>query len=582
MPRQLITHPEATRDRSLGWLAVWWIETFVVQGPGDVEGEPIRHGDEFTGFLVDCYALGEDGRRLIDSAFFSRPKGCNKSGLAAELVLFEALGPCRFAGWAKGGEKYSFLGQTYTYAKGEPMGKPVKYPFVRIMATEDGQTGNVFDMVYNNLEDGPLSDFKAYGMRVNRAKIDLPFGGEIIPSTAGAASKDGGKETFVVFDESHLYITKGLKQMYSTVTRNLNKRKKIAETWALETTTMYLPGEDSIAEETYKYAQMIWESTRTLNAGEKRKVKVKRARLLFDHRWGEIKSEDMSDEEKLTQAIEDAYGEALEWNSQQGIVDDLFDPRRSETEARRYFLNTITGHEDAWLQPSEVDAVMAHGEDLSYDAVKDGKEGRSSVWATGGGKVRITLGFDGAITNDATALMGCRVSDGALFVVRIEEQPDGPEAKDWVVDFQAFDAAVSRAHADFEVVGFFADPPHWQDYVDKWNREWGDTYKVKAMGTSAIRWWTKRDIPMALALERLRQAVGFVAIKVENHPVLKRHLYNARVEERRGGTVIRKDTKNSVKKIDAAMGSTLAYEARAQFLAESPVEEPTFVPRRAR
>lgn len=578
MPRQLITNPEADRDRSLGWLAAWWIETFVVQGPGDVEGEPILHGDEFTGFIVDCYALDANGRRLIDSAFFSRPKGCNKSGLAAELVLFEALGPCRFAGWAKGGEEYTFLGKTYTYAKGEPMGKIVKYPFVRIMATEDGQTGNVFDMVYNNLEDGPLADFKAYGMRVNRAKIDLPFGGEIIPSTAGAASKDGGKETFVVFDESHLYTTKTLKQMYSTVTRNLNKRKKIAETWALETTTMYLPGEDSVAEDTYRYAQIIWEATRTLGEGEKRKAKVKRSRLLFDHRWGEITREDMSDEQKLMQAVEDAYGEALEWNSVEGIVDDLFDPRRSETEARRYFLNTITGHEDAWLQPSEVNAVLTEG--LSYDDVKDGDIGRNqSVWQ---GKVRITLGFDGAITNDATALIGCRVEDGALFVIRIEEQPDGPEAKDWVVNFQAFDAAVARAHEDFEVVGFFADPPHWQDYVDKWNREWGDSYEVKAMGTSAIRWWTKRDIPMSLALERLAQVIRFKAVKIQDHPVLKRHLYNARTDERRGGTVIRKDTKNSVKKIDGAMGATLAYEARALVLANAPVAEPTFVPRRAR
>lgn len=564
MPRQLIKAPGADRSRSLGFLATWWIESFVVQGPGDVEGQPIVHGDEFTGFIVDCYILDENGRRMHDSAFFSRPKGCNKSGVAAELVLFEALGPSRFAGWAKGGETYEFLGRVYTYQKGEPMGRPVKYPFVRIMATEDGQTGNTYDMVFNNLEDGPLSQLKAYGMRVNRAKIDLPFGGEIIPSTSGAASKDGGKETFVVFDETHLYNTKQLKQMYATVSRNLNKRKKQAEPWALETTTMYMPGEDSVAEDTYRYAQDIEESTRELLPGEKRKVKVKRARMLFDHRWGEI--EDLSDEEALEIAIEEAYGEALDWNSKQGIIDDLYDPRRTEEESRRYFLNALTAATGAWVSPSQMAAVTTPT--ISWKSIAPGE--------------KISLGFDGALTNDATALIGCRISDGALFYIKIEEKPDGPEAKDWIVDQLGFDARVHWAFNRWKVVAFFADPPHWQDYIDAWEKEWGEELHVKASPGSAIKWWTKRDIPMALALERLWQAISLKEIKIDAHPVLVRHFLNARVWDRRGGTVIGKETKNSVKKMDGAMAATLANEARAAYLLKGKVEKPAFVPRRVR
>lgn len=564
MPRQLIKAPGADRSRSLGFLATWWIETFVIQGPGDVEGEPIVHGDEFTGFIVDCYILDASGRRMHDSAFFSRPKGCNKSGLAAELILFEALGPCRFAGWAKGGETFEFLGHTYTYEKGEAMGKPVVYPFVRIMATEDGQTGNTYDMVYNNLEDGPLSELKAYGMRVNQAKIDLPSGGEIVPSTSGAASKDGGKETFVVFDETHLYNTKQLKQMYSTVSRNLNKRKKKAEPWALETTTMYLPGEESVAEDTYNYAQAIFEATKALEEGEARKVKVKRARLLFDHRWGEVV--DLSDEEALELAIEEAYGEALDWNSKQGIIDDLYDPRRTEEESRRYFLNALTEAHNAWVSPQLLARASEEGVPYKEIALKE----------------KIALGFDGALTRDATALIGCRISDGALFKIKIAERPDGPEAEGWVVDQVAFDAAVAKAFKDYKVVAFFADPPHWQDWIEKWERDFGDDLAVASSGTSKIKWWTKRDIQMALALERLYQAIALNQVKLDKDPVLIRHFLNARRWDRRGGTVIGKDTKNSVKKMDGAMAATLAYEARALYLAKAPVEKPTFVPRRIR
>lgn len=566
MPRELIKAPGADRSRSLGWLATWWIETFVIQGPGDVEGEPIVHGDEFTGFIVDAYCLDEDGRRMHDTAFFSRPKGCNKSGLAAELVLFEALGPCRFHGWAKGGETFEYLGHTYTYEKGEPMGRPVKYPFVRIMATEEGQTGNTFDMVYNNLEDGPLSELKAYGMRVNRAKIDLPMGGEIIPSTAGSASKDGGKETFVIFDESHLYNTKELRQMYSTVTRNLNKRKKIAETWALETTTMYLPGEESVAEATYHYAQQIKESTRELKEGERRKVKVRRTRLLFDHRWGEIV--DLNDEEALRIAIDDAYGEAMNWNSLQGIIDDLYDPRRTPEESRRYFLNALTEAHNAWVSPQLLSRASANG--VGIEDIAEGE--------------KIALGFDGALTRDATALMGCRISDGALFVVKIAERPDGPEAEGWIVDQVAFDAKVKWAFDRFKVVAFFADPPHWQDWLEKWEREFGESeLVVKATPGSYLKWWTKRDTQMSLALERLYEAISTDReVKLDKHPVFMRHMLNARRWERRGGTVIGKDTKNSTKKIDAAMAATLAYEARAIYLAKAPAEKQMFVPRRVR
>jgi hypothetical protein len=246
MPRTLVRAPAHDRKRSLGFLAVAWMEYFVVHGPGDVQGQPIVHGDEYTGFAVDAYALDERGRRLYDSAFLSRPKGCNKSGLGAEFALFEALGPCRFDGFAEGGEVYEDpwgLGFRYVYAAGEPMGRPVKVPFIRVMATEEDQAGNVYDTIFLNLTDDDALLSHIPGLGAFEARVLLPGGGEIVPSTTASASKDGGKETFVVFDETHLYTTSKLKLMYNTVTRNLRKRKKIAETWFLETTTMFAHGE---------------------------------------------------------------------------------------------------------------------------------------------------------------------------------------------------------------------------------------------------------------------------------------------------------------------------------------------------
>lgn len=554
MPRRHLRPKGYDRNRSLGWLAVWWIETFVVHGPGDVEGQPIIHNDEYTGFLLDAYLLHEKGRRMVDSAFLSRPKGANKSGLAAEIALFEALGPCRFAGWANGGEEYEFLGHTYTYQKGEPMGRPVTTPLIRIMATEEGQTGNVYDLCYENLlvDNGyPLADLNAYGMDVNRGLIRLPFGGEIMPSTTGSASKDGGKETFVVFDETHLYNTPGLRDMYKTVTRNLVKRKRMAEPWFIETTTMYSVGEDSIAEASYEYADLVEEG------------KTRRDKVLFDHRWGQI--EDLSDEEALRVALTEAYGGALDWMDMESLIDDIFDPRRSEVESRRYFLNTLTSASNAWLEHVELELVSGQRE-----VPKDGTE-------------EVVLGFDGALTRDATALVACRLSDGYIWPLKIEEQPDSAEAKDWVVDQEGFDAAVYQAHIDYKVRGFFADPPHWQDYLDKWEREFGETWIVSASTRgSKIKFWTARDTTMDRALERFHTNITTQRVVISTDKTLQRHILNARTQNRRGGTVITKETKNSPKKIDAAMAATLAHEARAVALNEEVEEEETWVPRRVR
>lgn len=84
MPRMLVrAHKDEDRLSSLGWLACAWMEHFVVHGPGDIQGEPVRHGDEYTGFIVDAYMVGENASNnhlLYDSAFLSRPKARPPAG----------------------------------------------------------------------------------------------------------------------------------------------------------------------------------------------------------------------------------------------------------------------------------------------------------------------------------------------------------------------------------------------------------------------------------------------------------------------------------------------------------------------
>lgn len=540
MPRDVIRAGGHDRSRSLGWLAIAWLEFFTVHGPGDVQGEPVELGDEYSGFVVDCYALDEDGRRLYDSVFLSRPKGCDKSGHAGRLALFEGLGPCRFAGWAKGGEVYRDpwgLGFEYEYAKGEPMGRPVTAPYIRCMATEEGQADNVYDTVYYNLTEGPLAEVE--GVDPGLTNTYLPGGGEITPSTASSASKDGGKETFVAFDETHLYNTPELRRMYGTVTRNLRKRKKIAETWYLEATTMFASGEQSIAEATYKLA------------GDIREGRATRERLLFDHRYGEC--EDLADEEALRAAIVEAFGDAAAFNDVDGVVNGFYDPRNATEDSRRYFLNAPSSTINAWI----TEPVWAGCFDIDA-SVADGDV--------------VVLGFDGSRrrakgVTDATALIACRVADGRLFELQVWEQPLGAAGQDWEVPRALVDGKVRWAFDTYAVVGFYADPSKWETYIAEWERDFGARLQVKASHEHPIEWWMNRRIPAARAFDQFLSAVAEKELRHDGSYSLHQHVINARRVVTPSGVLIAKEHPESDRKIDAAVAATLAWQARLDAVA---------------
>lgn len=551
MPRTLVRAETHDRARSLGWLALAWMEYFVVHGPGDVQGQPVQHGDEYSGFVADCYALTDRGRLLYDSAFLSRPKGCDKSGLGARFALFEAFGPCRFAGFAEGGEVYEDpwgLGFRYVYEPGEPMGRHVQTPYIRILATEEGQTGNVYDSIYYNLTDDDALLSMVPGLDAGLTRIFLPGGGEITPSTASSSAKDGGKETFVVFDETHLYNTPELRRMYETVTRNLRKRKRGAGTWYLETTTMFAQGQESVAESTYDFASKL---TEVDEDGSRRYPKL-RQRLLYDHRWGECK--DISREDSLRAAILEAFGEAIEWNDIDSIVDEFYDVRKKEADSRRYFLNARTSTADAWLKFEEWEAARAK----VPTSIADGEV--------------VTLGFDGSVREDSTALVVCRVSDGYLELVSVGdrvacwEKPEGAR-KDWQVDREEVSSTVDMAMQRWKVVGFYCDPAHWQDYVDRWTRAYGSRMRVKASAARPLEWWTNRPKAMVAALERFHEAVTGGQLTHDGGSTLTRHVLNARRRIGQAGLTISKEHPGSDRKIDAAMAATLAYECRSDAIA---------------
>jgi phage terminase large subunit-like protein len=500
---------------SLGYDLVDWIQAYECHGPGDVQGDPIVLDDEWFAFLIEAYRIDSvTGRRVFNEAVLSRPKGRAKSELAGFVGVGEAFGPVRFDGWD---------------AAGQPVGRPVRSPLLKCLATEESQAGNTFENIaFIAAEWGPDVHPEIYagvsGIRQYQSAtaLYLPHGGEIRACTAGNASKDGGKETWACADETHLYVLRELKSMFGTVSRNLGKRK-IAQPWLMQTTTMYRLGEQSVAEE-------------TLTAWRKGELP---ASTYVDHREpsGRVNSETLADRDYTLAQLREVYGPAAEWMDLERIYVDMRNPRVCEDDAQaaRYFLNRGIPAADGWI---DLEVVR--------------RQARTEVVEPG---TAIALGFDGSLNDDSTVLIGSRMSDGFLFPVGIWEKPTGRAGLLWEVPRSDVLATVREAFGRYTVVRMYADPHEWRSDVDSLSEELG----VERV----LSWETRRDVQMAAALDRLFVDLHAGTLWHSGDPRFVEHFGNA-YERRKGGhRLVRKEHDQSPRKIDSVVGAALAGEARA-------------------
>jgi phage terminase large subunit-like protein len=173
---------------------------------------------------------------------------------------------------------------------------------------------------------------------------------------------------------------------------------------------------------------------------------------------------------------------------------------------------------------------------------------------------RITIGFDGSRSGDATALVGCRLHDGLVQPLAVWEPPERSE-HEWEVHSGQVDAAIARTFEHYDVVRGYFDPPLWQTELEGWAREYGQP---------AITPWSTSTSRMIAAVERFRTDLVSSAFPHTDDVVLTQHVMNARMREVRGGYWLSKDRDAS--KIDAAVASVLAYEARCDAIAAGALE----------
>lgn len=568
---------------TLGFQIVHWAQTFLCHGPGDVEGDALHVDDEIALHVCWLYRLWPKGqrvmlgdrrllvggRRLARRGILSRPKGRAKSEIAAVIVCAEACGPVRFDHWAEPGER-SHWG--YEYLPGEPVGRPVKWPFIRIMATEEGQSGNTYDNVPVMLSHPPF--VRVYGrLDIGRSKqtstrVNLPRGGVIVPSTASNASKDGGKESASVFDETHLYVSRELRGMHRTVSRNTAKRKD-AEPLNYETTTAFEIGEGSIAETAHRrYAARDPDDV------------LRRYGVLYDHRQAPAVPGWYADESRdgeLVEALRDGYGEFADVMDLRRVLAEMRDEDATEQEGNRYFLNIPSAAASKWCAAATFDGCPEPARPLA-----DGDQ--------------VALGFDGSESDDSTVLFACRLEDGALFCLGVWERT----GEGWRVPRGEVDAAFRDAMRRYDVARAECDRPYFENEVDTWHADFGahPTYRERVFNFP-----TKSEARMAPALRRLltamegrrvpidragelgaRQVPG-ISGRTVGHAI-REHFLNAhkrtsniKLEDGTRAVVVSKETAGSARKIDSVPAAALAYEARGNAIAAGamrPKRKPAF------
>lgn len=539
---------------SLGPAILEWIGENLIVPDGPGAGQPLWFTEEQAAFVIRLYAIDPTwtgpalqggalrNGRTVRRAVLSRPKGWGKSPLVAALCITEALADVVPDGWD---------------ADGEPVARPWHSlgfkPKTQVVAVSEDQTANTWEPILEMCREGPVA--RHYAIDALETFVSVP-NGRIDFTTSSARSREGFRLVFAAMDQTESWVPSiGGPKLASTIRRNLTKTSGCS----IETPNAFIDGEGSVAEASHKAATLQLEGKLKHDTG-----------ILLDHREAPPDT-DPSDEQSLRAGLAIAYGDSR-WVDLNRVVKDYYDPDTEPSDARRFFLNQVWSAGDAWLTAPEWRGCL-------------------DVEKVVGDREPITLGFDGSRkrakgVTDATALIGCRVSDGHLFELRVWEQPTGPAGVDWEVPTDEVLAEVDQVFARRNVVGFYCDPAMWETHVAAWEAKYHKRLKVKATQQHPCHWWMTggRSVLIVRALLQFHSAVVDRELTHDGASALTRHILAARNVKGRNGSGIAKEHPDSARKIDAAVAAVLAFQARHDAIATGIGVKKTagFSPRRIR
>lgn len=506
---------------TLGWLVYDWIVSNCVVPDGEMRGDPFVPSEAQTEFLLNYYMLHEDADKRVASderqrpsrafvfprgGLLVQPQKAGKSPFAAAVALAEAAGPVRFSGWS---------------ADGQPVGVSWPTPLVVITAQSEDQASNVWDALLPMVELSSLHfDIPDTGI----TRINLPDGGEIVPVTASAKSRQGARATFVVQDEVQSWDrqNKGIKladTQYRSLAGMGGRFMQICNAWD--------PAEDTVAQQTWERGVGVYKQMSEAGPGNIRNARELDRMLKRVYKGsGHVDLERIKDE--IAQYIKDG----------------------ATANAERYFLNRIVPAED-----HAFDVQRWRG--LAKEGYRPDKG------------AQIVVGVDGARYRDALAMIATEIATGFQWPLSIMERPENA-ADDYEHDFNEADGVLIDAMNDYDVWRVYVDPgsqyANIQPLMERWQGRWGDK--------RVIEWLMNRPRAACYMIRNYASAIQTGDVAHDGDPTFTAHIFNARRrlttvldDDGRPMHTIQKEHPQSHRKIDAAAAGALSWEARGDAMA---------------
>ncbi|WP_136314324.1 terminase [Actinomyces procaprae] len=517
-------------ERTIGWQVLSWAG-FWLNAAG---GGPWTYTMEQARFILWFYAVDDAGRFLTPNAVLQRLKGWGKDPLAATMSAVGMIGPS----------------VPELHPSGEVTGRAEPDAWVQILAVAQEQTANTMKL-FPSLFSPECRSW--YGVQVGKANVwAMDDTRQIQAVTSNPLTVEGGRPTFVLRNETQNWVASNNGHaMAGAVDGNVAKSTRERQARILDICNAYVDGRDSVAQRTREG----WEKTQGPHATHAD------FGLLYDSL--EAPESAPLTAEAVPEVVRAVRGDAV-WLDEDRILKSVLDPRNPPSESRRKWFNQVAAEEDAWFNRREWDRCA------DTELVLDPGD-------------ELAVFFDGGKSDDATALMGCRILDGAVFTLGMWQRPPEARANGWVAPRDRIDETVRGLLDTHNVVALWADPSHtrddetmalfWDSIIDGWHRDYGRRLRLwadgKRKGGHSVMW----DMSDPQHAEAFVQQVGRTTAEVGSLELvhdgdirLRTHVLNARRMPTKWGMSIGKNHRESRRKVDLAVAMVGARLARRTYV----------------